>query len=66
MFFTLQELRTVANYFIVNLAMADICVSGVVNPFSIIGIYDLINLNHTNIHPNCVSAAFVTVTLLPQ
>ncbi|XP_064609492.1 octopamine receptor Oamb-like [Liolophura sinensis] len=38
--FRTKELRTVANYFIVNLALADICVSGIVNPFSIIGVLD--------------------------
>ena len=33
----LQSLRTNGNVFIVNLAIADLCVSSFVNPFSIVG-----------------------------
>ena len=36
-FFPFQHLRTVGNMFIVNLAIADLAVTGFVDPFSIIG-----------------------------
>ena len=35
--YLLQPLRNVGNIFVVNLALADLCVTGFINPFSIIG-----------------------------
>ena len=35
--FYFQPLMTVGNFFIVNLALADFCVTGFINPFSIFG-----------------------------
>ena len=34
-----KPLRKVGNFFVVNLAIADLCITGFVNPFSIIGMY---------------------------
>ena len=36
-YFYFQPLMTVGNFFIVNLALADFCVTGFINPFSIVG-----------------------------
>ena len=36
-----KPLKTVGNMFVVNLAVADLCVTSFVNPFSIVGKYEL-------------------------
>ena len=45
-----QKLRTVCNIFIVNLAIADLCVTGIVNPFSLIGNHLCHNLLYSISH----------------
>ncbi len=40
MYLMFQRLRTVGNIFIANLALADLFVNGIVNPFAILGSYN--------------------------
>ena len=40
----LKPLRKVGNYFVVNLAIADLCITGFVNPFSIVGKFIILPL----------------------
>ena len=65
LYILLQPLRNIGNIFVVNLALADFCITGFIYPFSIIGKWVLNNYaDWTNISLACVLFGKTQITSL--